>query len=182
MESLLADYTSHQPLSHVAGLFASTPVLSRRRQFRIPQNTNWQWRSRKFSFFSPAFLARQVPTTVLMTQTAENRRDAAKILSAELGQSAACTPGDYQCGMGECCTSRGQCYNWRSSQRSPAIVGIVVSCLVVITIIVSIMECSYCACCPAYYRCRQSSSWKCDSFLWYPCHSAPALSTRQIAQ
>ena len=30
-----------------------------------------------------------------MTQTAENRRDAAQILCAELGQSAACTPGDY---------------------------------------------------------------------------------------
>ena len=82
---------------------------------------------------------------------------------------------DYQCGTGECCTSRGQCYYWRSSQRSPAIVGIVVSFLVVITIIVSIMQCSCCACCPAYYRCRQSSSWNCDNFLWYPCHSAPAL-------
>ena len=80
-------YISHSPTwqFHVTGLFASTPVLSRRRQFRIPQNTNWQWRSRKFSFFSPDFLVLQVPTTVLMTQTAENRRDAAQILSVELG-------------------------------------------------------------------------------------------------
>ena len=37
---------------------------------------------------------------------------------------------------------------WLSSQRSPAIVGIVVSCLVVITIIVSIVACSYCAVLP----------------------------------
>ena len=58
---------------------------------------------------------------------------------------------DSQCGSGECCDSDGDCYT--CSLQTPAIVGIVVGCLVVSAIVISIVACFCCACCP-YYRYR----------------------------
>ena len=58
---------------------------------------------------------------------------------------------DSQCGSGECCDSDGNCY--LCDLPTPAIVGIVVGCLVVSAIVISIVACFCCACCP-YYRYR----------------------------
>ena len=56
-----------------------------------------------------------------------------------------------ECGTYECCdSSDGYCYDC-SVLKTPAIVGIVFGCLVVTAIVISIVACFCCACCP-YYR------------------------------
>ena len=59
---------------------------------------------------------------------------------------------NYECGTNECCDSDGYCYDC-SVLKTPAIVGIVFGCLVVTAIVISIVACFCCACCP-YYRYR----------------------------
>ena len=60
---------------------------------------------------------------------------------------------NYECGTDECCdSSDGYCYTC-SVLRTPAIIGIVFGCLVVTAIVISIVACFCCACCP-YYRYR----------------------------
>ena len=60
---------------------------------------------------------------------------------------------DYQCGTGEVCCDDGNCLTVCSIWTGGVIAGTVVGLIVFFAIIISIVACCFCACCP-YYRYR----------------------------